>query len=89
MTLATPTTVSPVRAVSVRQVPTGAKYGTRREAAVYEARARQDGVVTWRCVKQYNTGGWTKAAAERRGEALAERLGLPFVFGLRHGRVVR
>lgn len=83
------TTIATIaRVISVRGVPTSAKFGTRREAAVYEARVRADGVTTWRCVEQYSAGGWTERSAERAGRELAERLGLPFVAGLRHGAVL-
>ena len=81
------------RAVSVRMVPGGRGYFA---PAVYEARARQDGSLTWRMVERplgtfsfqgrtMDVGFRSEAKATRRAEELADELGIAFVPGIRHG----
>ncbi len=82
--------------LSVVSVPGGRGYYA---PVVYEARARKDGEQTFRAV-EYPLGNYhfqghsmrvgyrSQQKAERHARELAEARGLPFVAGVRHGRLL-
>jgi len=94
------TTPEGTRCVSYRMVPHGRSHGRCYAPAVYEARARRDGRLTWRFATNpmglvwvngrcMPAGHWTPTAAARSAKLLAEELGLEFIPGVRHGTPVR
>ncbi len=88
--------------ISVRSLPSGgSSMGVPHAPALYEAKPRRDGCLTWRRVnrpllntmrnragREVEVGVWTEAKAARLGEDLAQEMGIPFVQGVRHGTPV-
>ena len=61
-------------------------------AAVYEARPRKDGIVTWRLVRSFGrdvSGSEPSFRFEREVQAAAAAMGLDYRYGVRHGQRVR
>jgi hypothetical protein len=75
-----------MRCVSSVTVPSG-QYNYFA-AAIYEAKPRRDGVVTWRKVKQVGPDYTTRKGADDLGEGVADKEGVPFLPGVRHGSPV-
>lgn len=81
-----PITTHPIaECVSVRSVSKGKWY--YYEAGLYEARARKDGVVTWRFVGVVGSAHRSRTLAETKAAAAATRLGVPYLPTVRHGAV--
>jgi hypothetical protein len=58
------------------------------QAALYETRARKDGVVTWRYVAHYGSARRSPQLAEHDARTLATENGIPFLTEIRHNKIV-
>jgi hypothetical protein len=58
------------------------------QAALYETRARKDGVVTWRYLSHHATPRRSPQLAEADARTLATEHGIPFLAEIRHNKIV-